>query len=1067
VSPVSRYLLAGVFAGFFLSGATGLVYAVLWLRMLGLVFGHTVFAVTTVLTAVMAGVGLGSWIFGRIADRQARPLRLYGLLEIGVGILCLLVPAVLPWVETVYRALARGLGLSFLAFSLAQFALILVLLLPPTTLMGATLPILSRVFATEAHALGRRVGFLYAVNMLGAMVGTGLAGYALLPALGMQATLVLAAAVNLAVGALIVVVDWRLALPAPTVAPAPAAPAAPAAGPPGLAITLITAGLAVAGAASTIYVVAWVRALSLVIGSSTYAFTAMLLAFLLGLALGSALFSRLFGDRALSPAAFGYLQLGAGVSALGILPLFDRLPDVVIRALSVSTSPGFVLLVEVTLAVAAVLVPTLLIGAGFPCAVQVASRGPERVGGDVGRLYATNTLGAIAGTVVAGFALVPTLGAEGAVKAAIVLNLVLGLGLVLATGRTLVQWQWQWFTALTLAGVIGVGLVRVPTWDPTVMASGASMYARHYRRFAGHGGVTQATADSRLLFYRDGLTATVSVHREGSTTFLRINGQTGAGDGVDMHTQLMLGHLPMLLHPDARSVLVIGLGSGVTVGAVLAHPVSRVDIVEIEPAVVEAAGFFQREHRNALRDRRAHVAIGDARNVILAGDRRWDVIVSEPTDPWIGGAAALFSAEFYALARSRLTPGGVMMQWVDGASIRPADVKMIARTFRSAFPATTVWQAHGVGDFLLMGSAESRPLDLGHVQAAWEASPGLREDFQRLGHRAPWAFLADFLLAEPDVARLTLGADLNTDDVLPLEFSAPRGLYRDSAAANYRMVRSFRSLDLPRLAESRSAQLDTPAVRHEMGAAYLRKDLPAEAAAQFERALASDPAHVPSLVELGRAQLRLGLPVRAVETLQAALQRDGRHAGAYALLARAWEGQQLAARALEAAGTAVRLAPDEPAHRLQHAALLMQHGRLADAVEEYLVARTFRPRDPALLDGLAAAYTRLGRGPEAVAALEEAVALEPGNGETLHRLGRAYLAVNRPGPAVQTLTRAVMRAPMLAQAHADLGAAQLAAGAPVAAIAALDRALAVDPALVAAAQLRAEINAKLTGGKTP
>jgi spermidine synthase len=1067
VSPAPRYLLAGVGACFFLSGATALIYEVLWLRMLGLVFGHTIFAVTTVLTAFMAGLGLGSWVFGRIADRQARPLRFYGLLEIGVGVLCLLVPVMLPWVETVYRALARGLGLSFLAFSLAQFALILVLLLPPTTLMGATLPVLSRVFATEAHALGRRVGFLYAINTLGAMVGTGLAGYALLPALGMQATLVLAAAVNLAVGSLIVAVDWRLAMPEPPAPPAPVAPASTAGEPPSLGITLTTIGLAVAGAASMIYEVAWVRALSLVIGSSTYAFTAMLLAFLLGLALGSALFSRLYGDRPLGPAAFGYLQLGVGVAALGILPLFDRMPDVVIRALSVSTSPEFVLLVEIALAVAAMLVPTLLIGAGFPCAVQVAARGLGRVGGDVGRLYAINTLGAIAGTVVAGFALVPMLGAEGAVKTAIVLNLLLGLGLVLATGRTLVQWQWQWFTALTLAGVIVVGLVRVPTWDPAVMASGAAVYARQYRRFAGRGGVARATADSQLLFYRDGLTATVSVHREGPTTFLRINGRTDASTGVDMHTQLMLGHLPMLLHPDARSVLVIGLGSGVTAGAVLAHPVSRVDVVEIEPAVLEAAGFFQREHRNALRDRRVHVAIGDARNVLLAGDRRWDVIVSEPSDPWIGGVATLFSEEFYALARSRLTPGGVMVQRVDGASIRPDDVKMIARTFRSAFPATTVWHAHGVGDLLLMGSAEPRPLDLGRVQAAWDASAGLREDFRRLGHRAPWAFLADFLLAEPDAARLTIGADLNSDDVLALEFSAPRSLYRDSAATNYRMLRSFRTLELPRLADPRATRLDTAAVRHELGAAYLRKDLPAEAAVQFERALASDPTHVPSLIQLGRAQLRLGLSVRAVETLQAALQRDGRQAEAYALLARAWQGQQLAARALEAAGTAVRLAPDEPAHRLQHAALLMDHGRLADAVEEYLVARTFRPHDPGLLDGLAAAYTRLGRGPEAVAALEEAVVLEPGNGALLHRLGRAYLAVKRPGPAVQTLTRAVTRAPMLAQAHADLGVAHLGNGAPMAAMAALDRALAVDPALVGAAQLRAEINTKLYGGKTP
>jgi spermidine synthase len=1061
VTAVPRRLLAGIVACFFLSGATGLVYEVLWIRMLGLVFGHTVFAVTTVLTAFMAGLGLGSWIFGRIADRQARPLRLYGLLEIGVGVFCLLVPVLLPLVEMVYRALARGLGLSFFAFSLAQFALVLALFLPPTTLMGATLPILSRVFATDARSLGRRVGFLYALNTFGAVVGTALAGYVLLPGLGMRTTLLLAAAVNLVVGALIVLADRRLVAPAPAVEPsAPPEVVVERSG----SMALVTAGLAGAGAASMIYEVAWTRALSLVIGSSTYAFTAMLLAFLLGLALGSALFSRLFGARALGPAAFGGLQLGVGLASLGILPVFERLPDVVVRALAVSLAPGFVLLVEVALAVAAMLAPTLLIGAGFPCAVQVAARGPARIGFDVGRLYAMNTLGAIVGTVVAGFALVPLVGAQGAVRVAIALNLALGLAMLLAARRAVTRWQW--LAAGTLAVVIVAGLVRVPAWNPAVMAAGAAVYARQYQRFAGQGGVAQAAADSTLLFYRDGLTATVSVHREGPTTFLRVNGKTDASNGVDMHMQLMLGHLPLLLHPDARSVLVIGLGSGVTVGAVAAHPVTRVDAVEIEPAVVQAAEFFRKENRDALRDARVHLALGDARNVMLASDRQWDVIVSEPSNPWIGGVATLFSEEFYALARSRLAPSGVMVQWIDGYAIQPEDLKMIVRTFRTAFPATTVWHAHGIADFILMGSVQARPFDLGRVQAAWDASPALREDFARLGFRESWVFLADFLLAEPDAARLTLGADLNTDDLLPLEFSAPRSLHRDTASTNYRMMRAFRTRELPLLAGG-AERLDTAAGRYDLGAAHLRKDLLAEAAAQFERALAHDPAHVPSLLALGRVQLRLEQPVRAVETLQAAARRDPRGAEAHALLARVWQAQQMPERALEAATTAVRLAPDEPAHRVQRAGLLVQRGRALEAVEDYLTARRRRPRDAALLDGLAGAYTRLGRGPDAVAALEEAVAAQPDDGALLHHLGRAYLAVNQPVPAVNTLTRAVARAPMLAQAHADLGLAHLGNGNPLAALIALDRALALDPAHAGAAQLRGEINSKLYGGTTP
>jgi spermidine synthase len=861
------------------------------------------------------------------------------------------------------------------------------------------------------------------------------------------------------VGGLLVLADRRL----PALAPPPVE-SAPESTPAGAAAALTTAGLGVAGAASMIYEVGWTRALSLVIGSSTYAFTAMLLAFLLGLALGSALFSRLFGARRLGPAAFGLVQLGVGVAALGILPVFARLPDLVVRVLAVSLDPGFVLAVQVTLAVGAMLAPTLLIGAGFPCAVQVAARGPARVGVDVGRLYAVNTLGAIVGTVLGGFVLMPLAGAHGALKIAVVVNLLLGGALVVAGRRALPAWQG--LAAAALAVVIVAGLLLVPAWNPSVMAAGAAVYPRQYQAFTGRGGLTRATADSRLLFYRDGLTATVSVHREGPTTLLRVNGKTDASNGVDMHMQLMLAHLPLLLHPDARSVLVVGLGSGVTAGAAATHPVERVDVVEIESAVVEAAGFFKAESRDVLKNPKLRLAIGDARNYLLAADRRWDVIVSEPSNPWIGGVATLFSEEFYALARSRLAPGGVMVQWIDGYTIRPADLKMVVKTFRTAFPATTIWHAHGAADFMLVGSVQPRPLDLAKVRAAWTASPALKEDFQRLGFRAPWAFLADFLLAEPDAARLTLGADLNTDDLLPLEFSAPKSLHGDTASTNYRMVRAFRTTELPLLADGGAALLETAAARHDLGAAYLRKNLPAEAAAQFERALAREPAHVPSLVDLGRTQLRMGLPVRAVESLQAAVKHDPRSAEAQALLARAWQGQQLPARALEAAQAAVRLAPDESGHRVLLAGLLEQQGRALEAIEHYLTARTARPRDVALLLGLASAYTRLGRGADALAALEAAAELQPDDGTVLHRLGLAYLGVRQPAAAVHALTRAVTRTPLVAAVHADLGVAYLAGGNLHAAGAALERALALDPGHATAARLLGEINTQLYGGKT-
>src|SRR5262249_14922490 len=277
--------------------------------------------------------------------------------------------------------------------------------------------------------------------------------------------------------------------------------------------------------------------------------------------------------------------------------------------------------------------------------------------------------------------------------------------------------------------------------------------------------------------------------------------------------------------------------------------------------------------REALQDRRVHVVIGDARNVLLASDRTWDVIVSEPSNPWIGGMATLFTEEFYALARSRLAPGGVVVAWGGGYWLRAEGLQVVVRSCRTASPATTVWNAHGLADFMLLGAVEARPLDLAAAQAKWDATPALREDFQRLGFRSPAAFLADFLLAEPDAARLTLGAGLNTDDRPPLEFSTPQSLHGDTAATKYRVGRALPTLQPARLS---GGGVDTAAARVDLGVAYLRKDLAAEAAAQFERALALDPKHALASSGLGRAQLALNLPLRAIDSLEAAARLDPR-----------------------------------------------------------------------------------------------------------------------------------------------------------------------------------------------
>jgi spermidine synthase len=410
---LSRPAFGLLSACFFLSGATALVYEVVWLRMLGLIFGHTVYAVTTVLAAFMAGLGLGSFLFGRRAARLGDPIRAYGVIEVAIGLACAVTPWLFSLASVVYVDLHRALDLSYDAFSFVQFVLVFALLLVPTTLMGGTLPILSQSLVAPGEALARPVGLLYAINTFGAVLGVALAGYSLLPGLGNRATLMVASAANVAIGVAAFLSRLR-ARPSPDAS-------LPVREPPGrrdvrsIPATDGRAGawpvvaLGLSGAASMIYEVAWTRALGLVIGSSTYAFTAMLLVFLVGIAGGAALYSWLRGRQRATRRLFALLQIAIGVTAVVALQAFERAPELFLLGVKWSDSPAFVQAVQLAVSAAALLPSALLIGATFPCAAgAIAQSGGA--GRRVGHLYAANTLGAIAGTVLAGFVLVPAVG---------------------------------------------------------------------------------------------------------------------------------------------------------------------------------------------------------------------------------------------------------------------------------------------------------------------------------------------------------------------------------------------------------------------------------------------------------------------------------------------------------------------------------------------------------------------------------------------------------------------------------------------------------------------------------
>jgi spermidine synthase len=746
--------------------------------------------------------------------------------------------------------------------------------------------VLSQALVRDQRRLGRTISLLYAINTLGAVVGTVLTGFVVLPWLGNRLTLTVAATANLVVGAL--AIASRRLRQADTTAQASEEPAAGDRQRGGevspLRVRVTVAALGVSGAVSMIYEIAWTRALALVIGSSTYAFTSMLVAFLVGITAGSALYGWLRGARRASTGAFAMLQIGIGLSVAAVVLVFERMPELFLAGLRWSDSPTFIQLVQFAVSASSLLLATLFVGATFPCAVAMAARGTERVGRDVGHVYAVNTLGAIVGSILAGFVLVPGVGVEASIKVGIAVNLLLAAVLFATSGSGPAPSRWGPAAA---AGLAAVAMLWLPAWDRRVMSSGPAIYGQRLLKEAGRHSVRDTLrSGAPVIFYRDGISSTVSVSRGGGVTSLAVNGKADASTGDDMVTQLLLGHVPMLVHPDPKRVFVIGLGSGITAGAIARYPVEVVEVAELEPAVIEASRFFADTNGDVLRDPRVRVRLGDGRNLLLTARTGYDVIVSEPSNPWISGVASLFTVEMFRLARERLRPGGVMVQWVHLYSLRPADVAMIVRTFRTVFPDTEIWSG-ATGDVLLLGRTTRAPLDLRQIKRRFEANPAVGQDLGRIDITG-WAdVLSYFVLTERDAAEYSRGDTVNTDDRLPLEFSAPLALYLVTNTQNSHLLRRFRTARLPELSPESRAQLDGVELDNAVGLAHLRREGFEEALVHFNRALGLEPRNTSAQIGVGRASLGLDRDALALEFAQRALAREPAHPEALLLAGKA------------------------------------------------------------------------------------------------------------------------------------------------------------------------------------
>jgi predicted membrane-bound spermidine synthase len=728
---------------FFASGVAALTYEVVWIRLLSLTLSITVYSLTTVLCAFMAGLALGAWLSSRFADRMARPLLAFGIAEFGIALCGVLGPVVLSNLGPVYLWLHDFAGGSGPAFDGARFGLAFVALLVPTTLMGVTLPLLSRAVIDRGDVIGRRAGALYAANTLGAVVGCVAAGFVLIPAFGLQLTSTLAASLNLAIGAGALAMAGRFAVPAVSRAENLRRPR------PSAAVRVAAFAFGVSGFTAMGYEVLWTRALEHYTHNSTYAYTAMLGTFLVGLALGSAAASRV-ADRVARPLlAVGIAQFGvaaAVVLSLRIYIGFENLVPAVAERIGGLSSWGQVVVLMFTEAGLTMFATTLLLGAMFPLVARVAVESLDAVGQRIGMVYVWNTLGSILGSLIVGFGLLPWLGMRGAFLALVGGNLAAG-ALVLARERGR-----------------GPGLVAAPA--ALVVAFLALPPGLFEAQFVARFG--------DLLFYREEVTDTVMVTEDekGVRMIRYSDGRGTAGTGTVIGDR-MYGHLPLMLHPDPHDVLQICFGVGNSLSSVLQHPVKHVDAVELSPGVIDAAPFFEETNRDALSDPRVDLVINDGRNFLLTSRDLYDVIRLDPPELHTAGVVNLYTREFYVLARDRLAPGGIFSIWINNVMTPEPEIRMLLRTVADVFPHVSVWHDPKMFSWIINGSMESHDPDLEVLERRF-ADPKVRADLASIGIEDPFHFLNHYVFSGAELLAWAGDGPLVMDDHTRLDFSVPR-----------------------------------------------------------------------------------------------------------------------------------------------------------------------------------------------------------------------------------------------------------------------------------------------------
>ena len=766
-----------ILLGFCLSNMAALIYQISWTKSLSYIFGTSIYASGTVIACFMAGLAIGSFIFGKQADKSSNPVRLLGHVEIGLGLSALILIflfSILPGpYAVIHKIFEGGLFMNLMLFLLSFFVLII-----PTSLIGGSFPIMNRIYAHKIKTVGEDVGIVYSADTVFAAIGAISAGFILLPLLGINKTVVIAAAINILVGIYLYRIsggiDWASYIKKITIN-------GNESGKFKVSISryldrtsrVVFLGFFLSGFAALVAEIVWIRYLSLTLGTSIYALSIITSSFLIGLALGSFIISK-YMDRINYPiSTFAFIEMGIGLSTILLLLFIDKLdtPYLILYHSFDSFYPFMASLFIIIFLI--LLIPTSLMGATLPIVSKIITKQFKCLGTDIGVIYTSNTLGAIFGTLFASFVLIPAVGMTKTAAIGAAISIFIGLILFAVS-----EFKWKnKFYSLTGITIVLCILLASTTINP--LFAGAYY---HGTQLEDVDSWNNMKSNIELVHHEEGLYGLISVVKQGEYIALRTDGKSESSNvPLELVTEHQLAYIPLFASGDPKDVMLIGLGGGFTLDTITNFDqINTIDVVEINPNLAHVTEEFFSEYNNyALQDPRVNLIIDDGRNHLYANKKKYDVIISQPSNIWLSGEAGLFTEEMYEIAKTRLNDDGIYGQWMPLYEQDIDDFKIFIATFDRAFPYTTLWI---VGyDAILVGSLQPIELDYNKIDNYITTNTQINSDFEDMSNvlvthgrdKLMYELAIPYMMSNTEHEDF-FGSVINTDDHPRLEFTTAR-----------------------------------------------------------------------------------------------------------------------------------------------------------------------------------------------------------------------------------------------------------------------------------------------------